>query len=259
MKLSTKSIKNRIKSSWLDFNKKIQLVHELDFPDHSLYMCDNVRIGSCAKEPDTVNWIRTIKKDETVFDIGANVGAYSLVMSVFAKQVFAFEPAVMNFSLLCKNIMVNVQRSSIESNITPLNVALSDKTKFDTLNYVNLNLGKSGHQIHGRSIDGHGTPFRPVFGHLVMCFAIDTFVELFGLEAPNHIKMDVDGIEWEILRGAEKTLDDRRVKSLLVETDSQSEREKDIVEFLKRKRFTLSNQFLASHPNDHIYNYLFTR
>ena len=58
---------------------------ELDYPEHKLLLCDNVRIASCAKEPETVHWIETFSKDDTVFDIGANVGAYTLIMSLYAK------------------------------------------------------------------------------------------------------------------------------------------------------------------------------
>ena len=41
--------------------------------------------------------------------------------------------------------------------------------------------------------------------------------------AKPHIKIDVDGVEHEIIKGAEKTLSDRRVKSILVELDSSRE------------------------------------
>ncbi len=256
MKLSSTALKNRLKSKWLDLNNKIQVIHQLDYPDQPLYMCDNIRIASCTKEPDTIRWIQTFQKDDIAFDIGANVGAYSLVMSLFAKKVYAFEPAVMNHALLCKNMVINIQKNTIPSNIVPLNVALAENIKIDTLNYVNTNLGKSGHQINGRTVDCFGNPFQPRLSHEVLCFSIDSFIELFKLPAPNHMKMDVDGIEWDILKGARKTLADPRMKSLLIESDIDKPETKAIHDLVTSKNFSLAEKYQAEGS---IYNHLFKR
>ena len=66
------------------------------------------------REPITVKWIlETIDKDDIVFDIGANVGTYSLLigkkMVVGSGQVFAFEPEASNFLSLNENIKLNEQ------------------------------------------------------------------------------------------------------------------------------------------------------
>ena len=68
----------------------------------------NVRLHSCAKEPETVRWIEEyVREGDVIFDIGANVGAYSLVTSKVANgkaRVYAFEPSFLNFAQLCRNI-----------------------------------------------------------------------------------------------------------------------------------------------------------
>jgi hypothetical protein len=54
-------------------------------------------------------------------------------------------------------------------------------------------------------------------------YSVDAFIETYRPEFPNHIKIDVDGIENRIISGAVKTLADVRLKSLLVELDSSRE------------------------------------
>ena len=48
-------------------------------------------------------------------------------------------------------------------------------------------------------------------------FTVDDFIKQFQPEFPNHIKMDVDGLELDILSGAAKTLRDLRLEFILVE------------------------------------------
>lgn len=259
MNLTPDAIKNRLKSYVLRYTNRMEFAHELDYPEHKLYLCDNVRLGSCAKEPDTVRWIEThIKKDDVVFDIGANVGAYSLIMALYARQVLAFEPAVTNFRLLSKNILFNAKRKTIPGNISAFNIAFSDKTGLETLSYVNTHEGKSGHQIGQRNVDGFGTPFVPAFDHHTMCFTVDDWIDRFELSAPSHLKVDVDGIEDRILRGAQRTLSGNTVRSVMVEITDGTPEQKAILPFMAGLGFRVENKFCAS-PGYEIYNYLFIR
>lgn len=66
---------------------------------------------SYIAEQTTMNWIKSqIKKNDVVFDIGANVGAYSLLIGkklVGGGSVFAFEPESSNYYSLNRNIVAN--------------------------------------------------------------------------------------------------------------------------------------------------------
>ena len=55
------------------------------------------------------------------------------------------------------------------------------------------------------------------FRQKVTAFSIDNFVKLFDPPLPNHIKIDVDSTELEILEGAQELLKNEEVKSILVE------------------------------------------
>jgi len=71
----------------------------LDCEKYKLLLYDYVRCNACAKEPETVRWIEQMSKADVVYDVGTSVGPYSLIMSKYAKEVYAFEPAILNYNL----------------------------------------------------------------------------------------------------------------------------------------------------------------
>src|SRR5688572_2023380 len=60
-----------------------------------------------TKEPDTIAWINRMKPGDVLFDVGANMGQYSLLAAQRGVRVHAFEPEAQNFALLVRNIIVN--------------------------------------------------------------------------------------------------------------------------------------------------------
>ena len=75
------------------------------------------------KEPETLEWIDKISKEEVLWDIGANVGLYSCYAGKRGVRVFAFEPSVFNLELLARNIYLN----ELTNNICIVPIALTDK------------------------------------------------------------------------------------------------------------------------------------
>lgn len=84
-----------------------------------------------TKEPETLEWIKRMERGSLIWDIGANVGLYSIYA---AKSrgclVFAFEPSVFNLELLARNIFLNKLTDLIV--IVPL--PLSDRISISKLN-----------------------------------------------------------------------------------------------------------------------------
>lgn len=60
-----------------------------------------------TKEPETVNWIKKFDKESVFFDIGANVGIYSLFAAKLNHKTVSFEPESHNFAALNININDN--------------------------------------------------------------------------------------------------------------------------------------------------------
>jgi FkbM family methyltransferase len=199
------------------------VIRSLDYRDSDLQISIDapveldVRRHSCEKEQDTVRWLEDwFRSGEVFYDVGANIGAYSLIAARKQVRVYAFEPGFMTFPQLCRNIHLNQEWDSI----VPLQLALSDETDLAPFNYENLDPGGALHAL-GEARDQKGENFSPVMTLETPCYRIDDLVSLMSLPRPNHIKIDVDGIEYAVLRGAEAVLRERSVKSILLESEEE--------------------------------------
>lgn len=164
-----------------------------------------------TKEPETLNWIdQYFRPGEIFFDVGANIGLYSLYAAITqpAGKVFAFEPAVRNAAQLAINIHENSLR-----NVTLCNYAIGAHSGLSTFYLNSLEAGMSMHSLDCRDLDAFGRT--PIAAQSVFCATIDEVVCAVG--APSMIKIDVDGRELDIVIGAEKTLRSGIVQTILIE------------------------------------------
>ena len=78
-----------------------------------------------AKEPETINWINNFKNNKTFWDIGANIGIYSIYAATkFTKlKIIAFEPSTSNTRTLSRNISIN----NFDNKIKIFPIALCNK------------------------------------------------------------------------------------------------------------------------------------
>lgn len=195
----------------MDYSRELILLHIDSTKEYGS------RRHSAAKEPETVAWIEQyIKKGEVLYDIGACVGAYSLVAAKYFKHdisVYAFEPGFQNFAQLVKNISLN----GCESSITPLPIALGDKTDMAVFLYRNLATGSASHALADNTTK---EPFHPALRQRILSYRLDDLINQFNLPKPHHIKLDVDGAEMTALAGMAQTLDSSILESVLIETEN---------------------------------------
>ncbi len=211
-----------------------------------------------TKEPETIDWIDTFKRGETLFDVGANVGLYSIYAAKKGIDVIAFEPESQNYALLNKNVYLN----KLQDKITCLNIAISDKKDLDYL-YLPKFYSGCAMNTFGAQMDEHGNAFDPAFKQGVMSYSLDLFLAEFKDKFPTHIKIDVDGLEPNIIQGAQNTLADKRVKSLSLELNEYLSEHMEMIDVLKKKGFTLLHKKHAAMFDNtkfkDFYNYLFVR
>ena len=164
-----------------------------------------------TKEPDTIAWLHGMKRGETLFDVGANMGQYSLIVAKLGLTVHAFEPESQNFALLCRNIGIN----NLGECVTAWPLALSDKTGIDYFFVQSLQVGGSC-SSYGVEVNFHLQPKKYAVRQGCAAITMDEFSDAYGF--PTHVKIDVDGLEHKVIAGMAATLCE--VKSVLVELNT---------------------------------------
>ena len=209
------------------------------------------RLRSCYKEPETVQWIEEFLRPGDVFyDIGANVGAYSLVADAVTGgqcRVFAFEPSFANFAQLTRNIFLN----KCQGRVIPLQIALSDTTGLVPFHYSSLLPGSAFHTVQ----EANGST-APTTEHLAISYQLKDLVRELQMPMPNHIKLDVDGVELGVLRGADTVLGNKALRSVLVEIDGVDE---PVVSYLKQHGFEVRSRHAHGNEPGAPANYIFVR
>lgn len=134
----------------------------------------------------------------TFFDIGANIGSYTLIASELENaQVFSFEPHPGTFELLKKNAALNCR-----NNIRLFNMALGQSDEEVLL--TNETGNAMNHIVS--TPNKHTLPVR--------CSRVDRICEQYGI-SPQFVKIDVEGFEYDVLAGFGEML--KSVKFLIVE------------------------------------------
>ena len=202
------------------------------------------------KEPETIAWINSFEWGDCFYDIGANIGMYSLYAAyLYPKSiVVAFEPQLSNFG----SLIVNQARNQF-NNLWPLLAGVSDRTGFDNFSEKCHEAGSSGGQLGDA-------------GYMVHIHALDDFSRMFC--PPDHIKIDIDGQEAKVVDGMRGLIADRAFKSCLIEI-SKGDAGQYIRQFFLNNGYTTDNEFnrMEAHSRNmpwrgeqaNIENVIFTR
>ena len=180
------------------------------------------------KEPWTIEWLRALPGGAVLYDVGANIGVTTLVAAERpGVRIVAIEPAPVNFASLVKNIALN----GLSDRVCPLALGLGAHTGVMRLNLASDEAGAAMHSF-GAILQLAGDPERiPTGAHQCMCMRLDDLVAWNGLPFPTHVKIDVDGAELDVLRGAGAVLADERCRAMQIEVvdqDASCERSTDV-------------------------------
>jgi FkbM family methyltransferase len=185
-----------------------------------------------SKEPDTLHWIDNFDEGEVFFDIGANVGLYSVYAAKTRNcRVFSFEPSVFNLEVLSRNIFLN----ELTNKIQILPIALNNSNSVGLLNMSSTNIGgalSTFNQTYGYD----GTELKVIFKLPTLSMRMDSVIEFLKIPSPKYIKIDVDGIEHLILQGGESVL--KNADQILIEVSRDFiEQKKSLFEILEKNGF----------------------
>ncbi|MDV7340812.1 FkbM family methyltransferase [Terasakiella sp. A23] len=213
-----------------------------------------------TKEPETIEWIDSMEDGDVLFDIGANVGIYTIYAGIKKSvKVKAFEPLAANYFLINRNI----EENNLFENVQAFCLALNDKDMLGSFHVQNTGFG-SAVSSFDVPIDHNGDQFEAKFEQGMVGMTLDNFVEKFEPDFPTHIKIDVDGIEDKIIKGALKTLSDARVKSVSIELDEKRpEYTNAIITDIESVGFSLTSKrhspMFDKTQYSNIFNYRFDR
>jgi len=135
-----------------------------------------------------------------VYDVGANIGWYSLLAAKRGARVFAFEPDTRNAGVLA----TNAQTNGFAERLDAVPAAASDRDGWCSF--------EDRGSLQSRVADNGSANS----GHQVPCVQLDTWASLTG-SAPTLVKIDVEGHEVSVLRGMRRILADAQ-PALIIET-----------------------------------------
>ena len=131
-------------------------------------------------------------KFDTILDVGAWVGTWSMAMEPYAKKVIAFEPDPLHYSCLIKNVSESIETHQLALGSEQKMIALDDNA-----------------HTQAKRVIGEGT---------IPCTTLDSL----DLKNIDLIKIDVEGYEKEVLKGAENLL--KKAKYVMIELNSNTEK-----------------------------------
>ena len=139
-----------------------------------------------------------LRKDDFFLDAGANVGSYTVLASahVGCKSI-SVEPVPSTFANLTNNVFIN----QIQERVKYLNIGLG---KESSILKFTKSLDTVNHIATEEDIDTIEVPIKSVD-------------EIIGINIPTLIKIDVEGYETEVLKGAINTLNNINLKAIIIE------------------------------------------
>lgn len=196
----------QVKSIQIDANELRVITQEgvaMVWDPEDLRTAPNVLINHGSYEPEESSLLLESARDcAIVFDIGANVGFYSLHWSRrLAKHgaVHAFEPVPRTYSRLARNVALN----GLSDVVTVNNLGLSDQTRGDRMflpnfsgsgaaSIINLHPEESSEEVD------------------VRLTTLDKYVSDNQIICLDLMKIDVEGAELMVLRGGMETISQHR-------------------------------------------------
>ena len=196
-------------------------------------------ITFASKEPETLAWIDTFENSSVFWDVGANIGLYSIYAAQKKScKVVAIEPSIFNLEILAKNIALN----KAERLVTIFPIALTNQNSQGLFSMSSDEVG-GALSTFGKDYGYDGKKLNFKFQFQGIGMRMDNAVDLWGLDQPDFVKVDVDGIEHLVLEGFGEKL--KKVKSLLVEVNKDFKEQAAAIEHLMIKHdFNL----LTEHP-----------
>ncbi len=149
---------------------------------------------------------KLIKNTNYFFDIGSNIGYYSLIAAKSNPNIkaYAFEPALGPKFYLIENISIN----KFQNNIKAIDLALSNRTgNIDFYEVENVKYKYLKYNLAGEGNAGTKTTSRNFVKNTVKTTTLDNYVKSNDIDNIDLIKIDTEGTEIDILKSGKESIE----------------------------------------------------
>ena len=191
-----------------------------------------------TKEVETIDWINSFDTNSIFWDIGANVGLYSVYAAKKRNcKVYSFEPSPLNIKCLSRNVCINNLSDKI--NIIP--IALSHISNSFSTYMEESNIDGSAMNTYGVNFDFEGNKITErQFSYKIYGTNMTHYFVIVLISFAKYVKIDVDGIEHLILKGAKSLFSNDIVKEFQIEiSENFSTQKSTILDIMKKNNFEL--------------------
>jgi len=146
-----------------------------------------------------------LQADDTFFDVGANMGSWSLVAAGKIKfgHIYAFEPG----SIALQNLYQNIRLNQLENKITVIEKVVSNKSGYES--FVLETIPDINHIAYGNLSGKKVIKYQST--------TLDSFIENERISKIDVLKVDVEGAEHKVLEGLLKNIASHKIGILIVE------------------------------------------
>jgi FkbM family methyltransferase len=194
------------------------------------------RKGVLELDKTIVDWLdEHVHPGDVAYDIGAGVGAYSLVVAMHRGALsVAFEPGFASFKRLVDNLLLN----GCYRSVIPLPLALGDRNGLLELEYRG-EAGGHGHSLRPREWRTRRDAIEAQYTQPVCAERLDDVVERHRLPRPRVMRVAMRRGAAAMIRGAGAVLRDPQLRSVLASVKGDEEA-REVVSALEAYGFTAS-------------------
>jgi len=179
--------------NWREKNLKIPVSFYL--PDLNDYVQQEIWLKKSFYEtPELFIFRKYIDASAIIADCGTNIGNHTIFFAkvIGVQKVYSFEPIPRTFAILKKNIEIN----NLKSKVVLENTALGQKKA--QVSVISFNPKNWGGTTLGYCPPSENADVMP-------CISLDEYF-INHKPLPTHLKIDVEGFESELLKGADELL-----------------------------------------------------
>lgn len=204
-----------------------------------------------SREDNIKEWIDGLKPKSIFYDLGANLGWFSLYAASKGLETYAFEIDKQNFEGLKKNCELNGFK-----NHHAFNLGIADSKRKVKLRKSTEKIGEHLKTLDLEQFSADDKIVSYNYVEEVEVNSLDNIITELKLPYPEAIKVDIDGSEFAFLLGATKTLE--KANSLIIELFEKSKFYPNMLSILEEHSFVLSKKYPIP-KEEHLFNFLFVK